>query len=580
MTKANPPAAQSCSPFGTPADVWLCFFPLASSHHHPDMIFYHIFFLLLVVLSAYSESPQHAKPPDSPSSIAVTICPNSSTAQLGVLTHVLPQNEVEKIVLPQSEVLKSVVINSQLIIKVNAIMETLLNVKAKNFKFLNSTLMYGGEKLGWGIRNLLQSLQHAIKMYTWSLSENQVSIQFRCKLIALLLKQSLFRKHDFTAYLHKLYCSHQNMCFWHFRKHSNDRSNFHVPTSATDCKKSNKFQFYGGGKPLIFSFDELLPYVLTDLHEGQYQFLRCVKNNNKQNLVVNDGDICCNVPLTVLAPKLTLKTAKELAILHDMFMPSKILLKNAQILLANHKCDTCVNLQAVFRPYKVASNIERQHSWYQNNKEKRAEYNKQPHYQESHKKASQKHYWSTKDVKFPPNQPSTDLCQKIVSGFSADTAPEAFEEDGCAVCGKLTPVREMEELSDVENINLLKVDGVTRKARCKSSDPVRELRGPILAPDCSRVCPICVESLEKKKMPILALANGLWVGKIPDELKDLTYAEQLLIARVRHNRCIVKVSSGMFKMRANAISFSNPMPKIYNVLPPPIEEMDEVLAFI
>ena len=98
-----------------------------------------------------------------------------------------------------------------------------------------------------------------------------------------------------------------------------------------------------------------------------------------------------------------------------------------------------------------------------------------------------------------------------------------------------------------------------------------------MAPDCSRIFPICVESLEKKKMSTLALANRLWVGKIPDEL---TYAEQLLIARVCHNRCIVKVSSGMFKMCANAISFSNPMPKIYNVLPPPIEEMDEVLAFI
>ena len=133
---------------------------------------------------------------------------------------------------------------------------------------------------------------------------------------------------------------------------------------------------------------------------------------------------------------------------------------------------------------------------------------------------------------------------------------------------------------EVENLDLLKVNGVTRKVRSKCSDPVKELRGPILAPDCSRVCPICVESLEKKKMPILALANGLWVGKIPNELKDLTYAEQLLIARVRHNRCIVKVSSGMFKMCANAISFSNPMPKIYNVLPPPIEELDEVLAFI
>jgi hypothetical protein len=36
----------------------------------------------------------------------------------------------------------------------------------------------------------------------------------------------------------------------------------------------------------------------------------------------------------------------------------------------------------------------------------------------------------------------------------------------------------------------------------------------------------------------------------------------------------------MYKMHANAISFSNPMSKIYNILPPPIEEMDEVLAFI
>jgi len=36
---------------------------------------------------------------------------------------------------------------------------------------------------------------------------------------------------------------------------------------------------------------------------------------------------------------------------------------------------------------------------------------------------------------------------------------------GCAVCGKLTPICEMEELSEVENISLLKVDGVTRKSQ-------------------------------------------------------------------------------------------------------------------
>jgi len=67
----------------------------------------------------------------------------------------------------------------------------------------------------------------------------------------------------------------------------------------------------------------------------------------------------------------------------------------------------------------------------------------------------------------------------------------------------------MEELSEVENISLLKIDGVTRKARCKCSDPVRELRGPILAPGCNGVCSVCVESLDNEKVPILALANNL-----------------------------------------------------------------------
>jgi hypothetical protein len=66
------------------------------------------------------------------------------------------------------------------------------------------------------------------------------------------------------------------------------------------------------------------------------------------------------VPLNILSPKLTLKTAKEIVNLHDMYMPSKILLKNAQILLKEHKCQNCEDLLAVFRSYKVASDAERQ----------------------------------------------------------------------------------------------------------------------------------------------------------------------------------------------------------------------------
>ena len=54
------------------------------------------------------------------------------------------------------------------------------------------------------------------------------------------------------------------------------------------------------------------------------------------------------MPLNTLTVKLTLKTAKDLALLHNMYMPSKILLKNAQILLQDHKCHTCDDLLTVF----------------------------------------------------------------------------------------------------------------------------------------------------------------------------------------------------------------------------------------
>ena len=33
-------------------------------------------------------------------------------------------------------------------------------------------------------------------------------------------------------------------------------------------------------------------------------------------------------------------------------------------------------------------------------------------------------------------------------------------------------------------------------------------------------------------------------------------------------------------MKANAVMFSVPMPKVYKVLPPPREEIEEIVAFI
>jgi hypothetical protein len=92
--------------------------------------------LLLVVLSAYSESPHHAKPPDSDTTI-VTVCPNSIFAQLGILAPVLPQNEVFRshiemniTVLSQNQIVN---VNCQLVDKMK---NSVLDFGVKSFKFL------------------------------------------------------------------------------------------------------------------------------------------------------------------------------------------------------------------------------------------------------------------------------------------------------------------------------------------------------------------------------------------------------------------------------------------------------------
>ena len=339
-----------------------------------------------------------------------------------VIMSILPQNGVYKTILHQNEMLKSVTANWQLSYNL-----TIIHVKT--FRFCALILSHGVEYI---IRISMESFHHISKMYAWSLSENQTFVKFRCKLIGLFVKQSFCSKHDFAVCVYELYLASS----WHLRKFISDKQpNFNVQIRENQSSRLTEFEFYGGGQALIFSMDELLPYALTDLSVPQYKFIQCVKICHKQSPVLADDEILCKIPLNALAPKLTIKYAKKISMLHDIFMPSKIQLKNAQTLLKRHKCQ-CGDFVSIFKPHVVVPNSNRQKTWYQNHKEQRAEYNMQPEYQASHRKSAHKSYWAKKDVEFPPDPPSTDLCQKIVSDFCADTSPDVFEVAGCAVCGK------------------------------------------------------------------------------------------------------------------------------------------------
>ena len=104
--------------------------------------------------------------------------------------------------------------------------------------------------------------------------------------------------------------------------------------------------------------------------------------------------------------------------------------------------------------------------------------------------------------------------------------------------------------------------------------------------NCKHVCKTCQRSIKNNRKPKFSLARGLWIGEVPPQLQDLHHFERLLICRVHHNRCIYRVSTGsskvegMSKMVANSITFKHPVQKIYTVLPPRVEELDDIVTFI
>ncbi|KAH6888882.1 hypothetical protein BKA70DRAFT_1045289, partial [Coprinopsis sp. MPI-PUGE-AT-0042] len=161
---------------------------------------------------------------------------------------------------------------------------------------------------------------------------------------------------------------------------------------------------------------------------------------------------------------------------------------------------------------------------------------------------------------FPPKPATKREIARCVRAYCQQLAPEQIEEGGCCVCGQLHRHIDLApfDIARYPAGILDDTDGISRMERRASEDAIRTLLGPITVPGLTMVCSICDAALSKGNLPVLSLANGLWLGEIPDALKDLTLAERAMIARVRRNRSVVRVSQGHFKMVANVIALPNP----------------------
>ncbi len=195
-------------------------------------------------------------------------------------------------------------------------------------------------------------------------------------------------------------------------------------------------------------------------------------------------------------------------------------------------------------------------------------------------------------VVFPPALlPRLEVAQIVKEWCDASSA-ESFCEKACAICARLTRHDDTSRVRDTTlDLAVLERPGefVTRVERHSLTTPIRELPGPVLCSDgvdCEgphrylTVCNPCLGALRRHCLPRHALANGRWVGACPEMLQDLTYVEQLMIARYRHSFCVAQVSLGQRYLAANVVTFGQPVERAYKTLPPPRAEMEQILAIL
>ncbi|PBK82747.1 hypothetical protein ARMGADRAFT_946111 [Armillaria gallica] len=123
---------------------------------------------------------------------------------------------------------------------------------------------------------------------------------------------------------------------------------------------------------------------------------------------------------------------------------------------------------------------------------------------------------------------------------------------------------------------VLKNPEVTQIDRDKAEQPIHSADNPVIDDSLSYICIQCRTAVREGKVPAKSLANRLWLGAVLEVLSKLTFAKRLLVCKIRHNCCFMKVSLapvghsglGSCKMISHIILLNTPVAKVYNILPP------------
>ena len=138
--------------------------------------------------------------------------------------------------------------------------------------------------------------------------------------------------------------------------------------------------------------------------------------------------------------------------------------------------------------------------------------------------------------------PSQSDKADITKEFIKRTGNEALKTYTCASCALEIEASKILNvpLGSIPNSHLL-VPTTPHAEHDIYHNMLLEPTGVDVENDRADICHECYGSLERNQLPAFALANNMWIGRVPDCLKSLTLVERLLIAKFLPTAYIVKL---------------------------------------
>jgi hypothetical protein len=98
------------------------------------------------------------------------------------------------------------------------------------------------------------------------------------------------------------------------------------------------------------------------------------------------------------------------------------------------------------------------------------------------------------------------------------------------------------------------------------------------------LCESCHESIVAGRTPDASLSNYRWVGDQPEELRDLSWLEELLIARAHLVGRIVRLeerkASSYFSLKGHTILLPQDTTRLLDLLPMPLSALPDVARVV